>query len=510
MRRAIVALYSSPDSVAEEAYLACGVFIAPGVVLTVKHVFEGRGRQGVFVRPFGAQAAYPIHADPTEHPNLDAAWFHLDQMPPDATVLSLDLSNPLPNDSSYVLNGYFEGQLSTNTPRTVVCFEPTLRRYLVEPSHGRGLSGGALCRGDRVCALATDRYTEVSANRGCFVAMHQLHHGFLDGVIATAASGKVASPGNAAPARAAVLVQASDGEGLTADGTTSAMRGYLDRTIQRAKAEFPEQLAALLQAFKQPLTGAADAHARLESKPDSAHGFLAELHGAIRSAFPVANAGRGSPGQRVVDVAWALCYLALERLVREKLGAAYRAPAGAIPLPADASDQSLHLLIGAMLSSAGVCVSYGANGAEAENVVTDSQASELGHLSQQQAMAAEAHAKAMLAVLDEPMASTRGSYRGRAPDRHEIAAALDMYAEARGGVRMVVAVDLARLAEGQGFEDYAAALQSFGLHAFATRSQPEASWQDVSDIAGQVTRALKSMAALLAQVIPSNAPAKPR
>lgn len=307
------------------------------------------------------------------------------------------------------------------------------------------------------------------------------------------------SPQVAAPPPAALSLPT---EGAPVGRTTSAMRDYLDWKIQQASPESSEHLHALLQSFKPVLTSADDALASLESQPDSAHGFLAQLQGAVRSTFPDSKAGRALPDAKVVDVVWALSYLALERLVREKLGATHRAPAGAIPLPADAQDKSLHLLVGAMLSTAGVCISDGPGGAEAENVVTDFQPPELRHLSAQQAIAVEAHAKARLALLDEPMERTRGSYRGGGPDRHEIAAQLGAYAKERGGVRMVAALDLARMAEGQRFEDLAAELQGFGLDTFATHSLLGDGLKDVSDIAGQISRALGNMKAVLAKAAP--------
>lgn len=181
----MVSLYSHETDTDPSRFVASGLFIAPGVVLTAAHVFDGRSERDLWVRAQvdGARAV-PIHGKPNRHPDLDAAWFRLEVHPQTARILELDLCDTQVCAAGYRLFGYLRGdpRFDDEPLREVRDFDASGRFYLVSPAHTSGQSGGALCWGPRVWALVSAVIDDLSAPEGVVLAMHQLWDGFLEQV----------------------------------------------------------------------------------------------------------------------------------------------------------------------------------------------------------------------------------------------------------------------------------------------------------------------------------------
>ena len=184
---ALVSLWGHPDSTHEQHFLCGGVFVQARTVLTVAHVFDDHAQ--VWVRPLeGSLQAYPVVGGVRRHPRLDAALLQIEQMPPKASVLTLDTSEGYePTAHAYTLNGYFEGEMETPQALTITKFDAPNHRHLTTPRHPKGHSGSAVCRAGRLWGLTTEHYLEPTADRGCAIAVHQLWPGWLDGMLGMAA-----------------------------------------------------------------------------------------------------------------------------------------------------------------------------------------------------------------------------------------------------------------------------------------------------------------------------------
>lgn len=198
IRHAMVSLHSHPTDDGIAHFQCSGVLIAPGVVLTVGHVFDDFASERLWVRPqVNRSPAVPIDGDVRRHPTLDAAWFRLGSHPPHAQPLPIDDGNTFRAEAEHALYAYFENALHEALPRRVVAFDAQENRYTTEPLHQSGMSGGALCRDGALWGLLFARYADTSANRGCVLAMHQLWEGFLDrvpGIRRSGAKHAAASP----------------------------------------------------------------------------------------------------------------------------------------------------------------------------------------------------------------------------------------------------------------------------------------------------------------------------
>ncbi|MBL8300176.1 MAG: hypothetical protein JNN30_17695 [Rhodanobacteraceae bacterium] len=188
IRDAMVSLHSHVTDDAPAHFVCSGVLVAPAVVLTVRHVFDNFQSDGLWVRPqVNRSPALAIQGQVHFHPSLDAAWFSLASHPPHALTLQLDHSKGYEPAADYDLYAYFENALNEALRRRVTAFTDTWQRYSTEPLHQCGMSGGALCRNGALWGLLFARYDDLSANRGCVVAMHQLWEGFLDQIPGVAA-----------------------------------------------------------------------------------------------------------------------------------------------------------------------------------------------------------------------------------------------------------------------------------------------------------------------------------
>lgn len=180
---ALVSLWSSPDSVKEEHFLCSGAFVHEALVLTVKHVFDKRSADQVWVRPERAEAkqAFKIAEVVKLHPERDAALLRIEAMPGKATWLALDCgAKHDPAENAYALHGYFEGRCENPVGRTVLAFDPGSNWYLTSPRHPKGYSGAPLVRQGRIWGMATEHYVAATADRGCVLGMHQLLAGFQE------------------------------------------------------------------------------------------------------------------------------------------------------------------------------------------------------------------------------------------------------------------------------------------------------------------------------------------
>ena len=200
IQRALVSLWSHGSDDSEKNFLCSGVFIFPGVVLSVKHVFDGRKAGRVWVRPqVNRSPALAIAGPITFHPKIDAAWFRIASAPPEALVVELDRSHSHRRGQAYQLSGYWAGKPQVDLPHAVTNWDDGSLRYDTTPVHPVGMSGGSLCIEGRLWGLMTEHYVDPLVNRGCAIAMHQLWDGFLDGIERLATPASVAR-GSAQPA----------------------------------------------------------------------------------------------------------------------------------------------------------------------------------------------------------------------------------------------------------------------------------------------------------------------
>jgi len=194
---ALASLHTHPTDDSEAHFLCSGIFIAPGYILTVRHAFDGVPPSNVWVRPQANRSpAVPILGTAEFHPSLDAAVIRIESMPLGARAAELDCGAAFLAGQKYLLYGYFENRVQSALPRTVTAFDFQDRRYTVEPQHAAGMSGGGLWIKNALWGLVTERYLDLSANRGCVIALHQIWEGFLDRMPGTAAR----NPGRGNPA----------------------------------------------------------------------------------------------------------------------------------------------------------------------------------------------------------------------------------------------------------------------------------------------------------------------
>lgn len=179
---ALVSFWSHSTDVANENFLCGGVFVAPGLILTVKHVFKESNHVEIWVRPDAdSLQAYPISSAPEVHSSMDAALVKITQMPPDARVLAWQPGHSFDRaDAAYTLNGYFEGRCELGKALTVHNMDVAARWYITSPRHPVGHSGSAVCKGELLWGIATGHYIEPTTDRGCVIAVHQLWSGWLE------------------------------------------------------------------------------------------------------------------------------------------------------------------------------------------------------------------------------------------------------------------------------------------------------------------------------------------
>jgi len=183
IRRALVSLWSHGHDDSKASFLCSGVFIGPRVVLTVKHVFEGRSQGDVWVRPqVNRSPALAIDETVRFHPRLDAAIVRIASAPPDARHIELDRHESHRRGDVYRLSGYWQGDPQVELKREVTNWVEAKAWYATTPVHAKGMSGGSLCIDGRLWGLMTEHYVDALIDRGCSVAMHQLWDGFLDGI----------------------------------------------------------------------------------------------------------------------------------------------------------------------------------------------------------------------------------------------------------------------------------------------------------------------------------------
>ena len=177
----LVGLWSDKSNTDERFFACSGFFVGPGLILTVKHVFEGRDWGKLWVRPqVEGQTAIPILSKPDLHPRLDGALLKIEQMPRGAAVLSLDRGPDADfKANAYSLHGFHEGRLDSGSSLTLHSFDSEQRYHLTSPKHPVGHSGSAVVGTGGVWGITTGHYVDPNTHRGCVISIHQLWEGWL-------------------------------------------------------------------------------------------------------------------------------------------------------------------------------------------------------------------------------------------------------------------------------------------------------------------------------------------
>jgi hypothetical protein len=167
---ALVSLWHSQDSMNPDDFACSGFFVAPGRIVTVKHVLKDGA--DLWARPeAGATTPYRIAATHDAHAELDVALLRIDVMPPRAIDLSplLTISSP----PELRLHGYFEGALEQGQEVKALNFDDINHHWRLDVKQPQGHSGSPLCVGDRVWGITICRYQDPNVIRGCALACHQ-------------------------------------------------------------------------------------------------------------------------------------------------------------------------------------------------------------------------------------------------------------------------------------------------------------------------------------------------
>lgn len=170
IKDALVSLWHSQDSTNPDDFACSGFFVAPGCIVTVKHVLKDGA--DLWARPeAGATTPYRIAATHNTHPELDVALLRIDVMPPGAICLSPLLTMSLPPELR--LHGYFEGALEQGQEVKALNFDGTNHHWRLDVKQPQGHSGSPLCVGDRVWGITIRHYQDPNVIRGCALACHQ-------------------------------------------------------------------------------------------------------------------------------------------------------------------------------------------------------------------------------------------------------------------------------------------------------------------------------------------------
>ena len=171
----LVSFYGHPTDTATAHYRCAGVVVAPGWVLTVKHLFDDHPAAGLYLRP---RADFPracrILGEPRFHPVLDAALVQLAEPPAAATPVAwanaaLDL---IADDLA--LNGFHDGGHEVRSVTKILRFDDQHQHWVFEPKQPKGHSGSGLSHQGRLVGIAVAHYKDPNINSGCALAMRQL------------------------------------------------------------------------------------------------------------------------------------------------------------------------------------------------------------------------------------------------------------------------------------------------------------------------------------------------
>jgi hypothetical protein len=275
----------------------------------------------------------------------------------------------------------------------------------------------------------------------------------------------------------------------SADGTvlptTTAARMQLRHAVEEARNESRSGVDLLFAAFDPPMRSPDDVIKALEAR--SPVKFLPDIQEAIFKTYlkPGAQTVLDESAERVVVALTVLC---LEGRVRELLGES----AGSRTLPVDANSPALYSILGALLFDVGLVLS-GADlhDAAPSNVLTDSAPIQLGHLTLQDALGAEALARSREQLFGIDRGGTLRDAASARIDPAEVRAALQHYARRFGGARLIAAIDALRLPQGGFDATVINDLESrFGLPAFMTEASGHANTREV---ALEIRRALEAL-----------------
>ena len=171
----LVSFYRHPTDTASANYCCAGVVVAPGWVLTVKHLFKDQSAAGLYVRPKAAfHRACRILGAPLLHPNMDAALVQIAEAPSAAKPVPWAATDLDEIASDLALNGFHEGGYEVRSVTKILRFDDQHQHWLFEPKQPKGHSGSGLSHQGRLIGIAVAHYKDPNINSGCALAMRQL------------------------------------------------------------------------------------------------------------------------------------------------------------------------------------------------------------------------------------------------------------------------------------------------------------------------------------------------
>lgn len=247
LRSAMVSLWSHPTSRETSAFLGSGVFIAPAVILTVRHIAIKDGP--LFALGHGRTVAHEVRRR-ASHPDteIDVAVVWLHDHPLDAEIASMG-SVLLSSGLKVWVGGYFEREYEAPSPTTVKQQVAEDRHYLIDLKQPQGYSGCPVEVDGRVVGVVCRHYKDPNTHRGCFIAVNQ----FADWLAAQV-------PGVVTPVQASssVPVAADRREALQTVAADKLRRCFSARLFEKFPAELLEREGAVPLQVAEALHETAD------------------------------------------------------------------------------------------------------------------------------------------------------------------------------------------------------------------------------------------------------------
>lgn len=171
----LVSFYGHATDTGPANYRCGGVVVAPGWVLTVRHLFDDHAAAGLYVRSQASfQRACRILGAPLLHPRLDAALVQLAEAPAAARPVPWAPTALDQIAGDLALNGFHDGGHEVRSVTKILRFDDQYQHWLFEPKQPKGHSGSGLSHQGRLVGIAVAHYKDPNVNSGCAVAMRQL------------------------------------------------------------------------------------------------------------------------------------------------------------------------------------------------------------------------------------------------------------------------------------------------------------------------------------------------